>query len=186
MEAEEKKKLRQLGQLPAAPTAGTIITVFGAKGGVGKSHDQRRTWRWRWRGIESSSVCIVDLDNGFGDIAGMLDVKPERTIADMVRDIDQVERDDISRYVSAARAVGARRARRAAACSSGVAGAGAGAQGDRLLARTYDKVVLDTSGMLNELAGSGGGRRDDGALGDDVGVRQRQRLASTPSARWGT
>ncbi|MBF6600089.1 MAG: P-loop NTPase [Dehalococcoidia bacterium] len=151
LEAEEKKKLRQLGQLPAAPTAGTIITVFGAKGGVGKSTISSNLAVALAR-LESSSVCIVDLDNGFGDIAGMLDVKPERTIADMARDADQIDRDDISRYV----------ARHALSELDVLAGCSvlewrslAPEQVRRvieLLATAYDKVVLDTSGMLNELA----------------------------------
>ena len=30
----------------------------------------------------------------------MLDVKPERTMFDMIRDMDMIERDDITRYVT--------------------------------------------------------------------------------------
>ncbi len=151
LESEEKKKLRQLGQLPAAPTAGTIVTVFGAKGGVGKSTIAANLAVALAR-LERSSVCIMDLDNGFGDIAGMLDVKPERTLADMVRDIDQIDRDDIQRYVVRHplseldvlsgpsvlewRSLSAEQVRRVV----------------DLVARTYDKVVIDTSGMLSELS----------------------------------
>ncbi|MDP9237333.1 MAG: AAA family ATPase [Chloroflexota bacterium] len=151
LEAEEKKKLRQLGQLPSAPTAGTIITVFGAKGGIGKSTVSTNLAVSLAR-MGRSSVCIVDLDNGFGDIAGMLDLKPERTLADMLRDIDSIERDDISRYVTRHelteldvlvgpgvlewRKISPDQVRRVLA----------------LLEQRYDTVLLDTSGMLNELA----------------------------------
>jgi pilus assembly protein CpaE len=151
LEAEEKKKLRQLGQLPGAATAGTIVTVFGAKGGIGKSTISTNLAVALAR-MERSSVCIVDIDNGFGDIAGMLDVKPERTLFDMVRDLDMLERDDISRYVIRHeltdldvlagptvlewRKISPDHVRRVI----------------EFLAKSYDTIVLDTSGMLNELA----------------------------------
>jgi pilus assembly protein CpaE len=151
LESEEKKKLRQLGQLPTAATAGTVVTVFGAKGGIGKSTISTNLAVALAR-MERSSVCIVDLDNGFGDIAGMLDVRPERTLFDMVRDLDMLERDDIERYVTKHeltnldimagptvldwRKIAPDQVRRAV----------------EFLAKNYDTVVLDTSGMLNELA----------------------------------
>jgi pilus assembly protein CpaE len=149
--SEEKRKLRQLGQIPSAATAGTIITVFGAKGGIGKSTISTNV-AVALALQERSSVCIVDLDNGFGDIAGMLDVKPERTLFDLVRDMDMIERDDISRYVTNHeltsldvmagptvlewRKISPDQVRTAI----------------DFLARNYDTVILDTSGMLNELA----------------------------------
>jgi pilus assembly protein CpaE len=151
LEAEEKKKLRQMGQLPGAATAGTIVTVFGAKGGIGKSTISTNL-SVALALMERSSVCVVDLDNGFGDIAGMLDVKPERTLFDMVRDLDMIEREDISRYVVRHelsdldilagptvlewRKISPDHVRRVV----------------EFLAKNYDTVVLDTSGMLNELA----------------------------------
>ena len=150
LEADEKKKLRQLGQLPGAATAGTIVTVFGAKGGIGKSTISTNVAVALAR-MERASVCIVDLDNGFGDIAGMLDVNPERTLFDMVRDVDMLEREDIARYVTKHeltnldvlagpsvlewRKISPDQVRRVI----------------EFLARNYDTVVLDTSGMLNEI-----------------------------------
>ncbi len=151
LEAEEKKKLRQLGQLPGAATTGTIVTIFGAKGGIGKSTISTNVAVALAR-MERASVCVVDLDNGFGDIAGMLDVKPERTLFDMVRDLDMLEREDISRYVVRHelsdldilagptvlewRKISPDHIRRVI----------------EFLAKNYDTIVLDTSGMLNELA----------------------------------
>ena len=151
LEAEEKRKLRQLGQLPGAATAGTIITVFGAKGGIGKSTISTNLAVAMAR-MDRASVIIVDLDNGFGDIAGMLDVRPERTLFDMVRDLDMIERDDIERYVVKHeltdldvmagptvlewRKISPDQVRRSV----------------EFLASNYDTVILDTSGMLNELA----------------------------------
>lgn len=151
MEAEENRRLRKIGQLPAAPTGGTIITVFGAKGGIGKS-TLSTNLAVGLAQQHAASVVIVDLDNGFGDITGMLDVKPERTLFDLLRDIDKVEGDDLPRYlvkhewsglyVLAAptvlewRQISADQVRRVI----------------ELLARHYDKVVLDTCGTLNEIS----------------------------------
>lgn len=151
LEAEEKKKLRQLGQIPTAATSGTIVSVFGAKGGIGKSTISTNLAVALAR-MERSSVCLVDLDNGFGDIAGMLDAKPERTLADLIRDIDLVQRDDIARYVT----------RHELSDLDIVAGPSVlewrkitPDQVRRVvefLAKSYDTVVLDTAGTLNEIS----------------------------------
>jgi pilus assembly protein CpaE len=151
LESEEKRKLRQLGQLPTAPSAGTVVTVFGAKGGIGKSTISTNL-AIALAQMGRSSVVLVDLDNGFGDVAGMLDIRPERTLADLVRDIDIIERDDMQRYVTRHelteldilagpsvlewRKISPDQVRRVI----------------EVLARNYDTVLLDTSGMLNELA----------------------------------
>ncbi len=69
---------------PAAP-AGSVITMFGVKGGIGKTtlasnlavalaHETR------------GSIALVDLDLPFGDIALMLDVKPDRDVLDVLDD----------------------------------------------------------------------------------------------------
>lgn len=150
LESEEKKRLRQMGQIPTSATAGTIVTIFGAKGGIGKSTVSTNLAVSLAR-MDRSSVCLVDLDNGFADLAGMLDLKPERTLFDLVRDLDLIEREDIGRYVTRHeltdldlmagpsmldwRKLHRDDVRRAI----------------ELLARNYDTVLLDTCGMLNEL-----------------------------------
>ena len=151
LEAEENRRLRKLGQLAAAPTQGTIITVFGAKGGIGKSTVCTNV-AVALAKQHTASVVVVDLDNGFGDITGMLDVKPERTLFDLLRDIDKVEADDLPKYlvkhelsglsVLAApnvlewRQISPDQVRRVI----------------ELLAKHFDKVVLDTCGTLNEIS----------------------------------
>ncbi len=147
---EEKKRLRQMGQIPSSASAGTIVTVFGAKGGIGKSTVSANL-AVALAQMERSSVCLVDLDDGFADLADMLDVKPERTLFDLVRDLDMIEREDIGRYVAHHqftpldlmagpslldwRKLHRDDVRRAI----------------ELLARNYDTVILDTSGSMNEL-----------------------------------
>jgi pilus assembly protein CpaE len=150
MEAEENRRLRKSGRLEMAPSVGTVITVFGAKGGIGKSTLSTNLAVALAR--QGSSTVIVDLDNGFGDVTGMLDIRPERTLADFARDVETAERDDLKRYLSrheisgldvlAAppilqwRTVAVEDVRRCVG----------------LLAKHYDKVVLDTSGTLNEIS----------------------------------
>jgi pilus assembly protein CpaE len=148
--AEEKKRMRQMGQIPSSATAGTIVTIFGAKGGIGKS-TVATNLAVSMAQMERSSVCLVDLDNGFADVADMLDMKPERTLFDLVRDLDMIEREDIARYVT----------RHSLTDLDLMAGPSLldwrklhrddVRRAIELLARNYDTVILDTCGTLNEL-----------------------------------
>jgi pilus assembly protein CpaE len=66
---------------------GTIITVFGVKGGIGKTTTAVNIAA----GIAQETkhhVALVDADLQFGDCAMMLDVVPERTIAEAVGEAD--------------------------------------------------------------------------------------------------
>lgn len=92
LESEERKKLRLSGQAKALGPRGLVITVFGAKGGVGKSTVATNL------GVALSSalgqsVVLIDADAGFGDVSAMLDIKPERTIMDLLQNVDRVDRD---------------------------------------------------------------------------------------------
>jgi len=148
--AEEKKRLRQIGHIPSSATTGTVITVFGAKGGIGKSTVSSNL-AVAMAQMQRSSVCLVDMDDGFGDLADMLDLKPERTMFDLVRDLDLLEREDIARYV----------VRHQFTRLDVLAGANLlewrklhrddVRRAIDLLARNYDTVIIDTSGSLSEL-----------------------------------
>jgi pilus assembly protein CpaE len=94
----------------------------------------------------------VDADNSFGDVAAMLDLRPDRTIVDLVRDVDTVEREGVNEYLTRH--------------SSGLWVLPAPREGllwrsvqpDRfrkvvgLLSRRFDIVLVDTAGSLNDLA----------------------------------
>ena len=74
---------------PAGAPAGKLITVFSAKGGVGKTTVSTNLAVLLAEG--RNSVCLVDLDLAFGDVAVSLQILPTRTIADAVsmgHDID--------------------------------------------------------------------------------------------------
>ncbi len=63
---------------------GKIITVFSAKGGVGKTTISTNLAIALAEG-GAHEVCIVDLDLSFGDVAIALQIFPTRTIADSVQ-----------------------------------------------------------------------------------------------------
>src|SRR5205823_465895 len=71
-------------QLAVAP-AGTIISVVGVKGGIGKT-TVATNLALSLVQETSSSVVIADLDLPFGDVAMMLDLHPERNVSDAMDD----------------------------------------------------------------------------------------------------
>jgi len=77
---------------PTAPT-GSIVAVFGVKGGVGKT-TLATNLAVALAQESSASVALVDLDVPFGDVALMLDMHPEQDILDALADgvVDDLER----------------------------------------------------------------------------------------------
>ena len=61
---------------------GTVLTVFGAKGGIGKSTIATNLAAAIARETDLS-VLIIDMDTRFGDVAVMLDLEPTYTIIDL-------------------------------------------------------------------------------------------------------
>ena len=88
MAAEEHRRLRQAGQALAPAASGTVLTVFGAKGGIGKSTVATNLAVSLAK--HGSSTVIVDLDTGFGDVTAMLDVKAQHTLASLARNAAQI------------------------------------------------------------------------------------------------
>lgn len=151
LDQEEHRQRRMTGEVTQVATAGgTVITVFGAKGGIGKTTiaTNLATALVRETG---QTVALVDMDTRFGDVAIMMDVPVDRNIADLTRRLDHVDRSNIKEYL--------------VQHSSGVAILPAPSHpGDwnvvspdhieqivRLLAQTHDFVILDTPGTFNEM-----------------------------------
>jgi pilus assembly protein CpaE len=76
----------------AAPSAGTVVAVVGAKGGIGKTMIATNLAAAIAR-QEQHSVVIVDLDTRFGDVAIMLDVQPVYTVADVAANVQNLDRE---------------------------------------------------------------------------------------------
>jgi pilus assembly protein CpaE len=94
VQAHNADRLRVVsaGQDSGAPT-GSIISVFGVKGGVGKT-TLATNLAVALAQEGSASVALVDLDVPFGDVALMLDMHPEQDILDALSDgtVDDLER----------------------------------------------------------------------------------------------
>ena len=84
-------RVASTGHDPTAPT-GSIIAVFGVKGGVGKT-TLATNLAVALAQESSASVALVDLDVPFGDVALMLDMHPEQDILDALADgvVDDLE-----------------------------------------------------------------------------------------------
>ncbi|MEX2245918.1 MAG: P-loop NTPase [Dehalococcoidia bacterium] len=150
LEQEERKRLRADGQTTEGAARGTVITVFGAKGGIGKTTISTNLATSLAK-ITGASVCLLDMDTRFGDVAIMMDIAVEASIADVAKRIDDLDRDKIRDYL--------------VKHHSGVAIMPAPLHPTEwrnltpqhiekiveLLAQTHDYVVIDTPGTFNEL-----------------------------------
>ena len=150
LEQEEKKRLRADGLTSEVAARGTVITVFGAKGGIGKTTISTNLAVTLAK-MTGANVCLLDMDTRFGDVAIMMDVAVEASIADVARKIDDIDRDKIRDYL--------------VKHYSGVSILPAPLHPTEwrnmtpqhieriveLLAQTHDYVVIDTPGTFNEL-----------------------------------
>lgn len=150
LEQEERKRLRADGAVSESAGRATVITVFGAKGGIGKTTISTNLATTLAK-MTGASVCLLDMDTRFGDVAIMMDVAVEASIADVARQIDDIDRDKIRDYL--------------VKHQSGVAILPAPLHPTEwrnmtpqhiekiveLLAQTHDYVVIDTPGTFNEL-----------------------------------
>jgi pilus assembly protein CpaE len=134
---------------PNAPT-GSIISVFGVKGGVGKT-TLATNLAVALVQESSASVALVDLDVPFGDVALMLDIHPEKDILDA---LDEAVLDDLERLQSLL----VRTAHGVHVLSSPLAPDDAGAVDSRRVGRLLSRlaalhqfVLVDTPVGLTEL-----------------------------------
>ncbi|MFA7248142.1 MAG: P-loop NTPase [Dehalococcoidia bacterium] len=131
----------------SALAGGTVITVFGPKGGIGKTtlatnlaiSIQRRT---------EARVAIVDVDADFGDVAVIMGIEPERTMRDLLDAYRDGElpplQDFMALHSSGVHVLGTRHAERIGTMPD----PDAIATLIRQLVRTYDFVIVDTPGAF--------------------------------------
>jgi len=98
LEREERRRLH-LGDEGTQPAArGTVMTVFGAKGGIGKTTIATNL-ATALAHATNANVVLVDMDTRFGDVAIMMDIAVEHSIADIARQIEQLDRESIKDYL---------------------------------------------------------------------------------------
>jgi pilus assembly protein CpaE len=150
LERKEREGMRRRGELAEPVAQGTVITVFGAKGGIGKTTIASNL-AVALVSEAHQTVALVDMDTRFGDVAITMDIPVERSIADLARNLDNVDRNSLREYL--------------VTHESGVHILPAPtrpsdwrnltAQHIRdvvdVLAQTHDFVILDTPGTFNEI-----------------------------------
>ncbi|MEE8543511.1 MAG: AAA family ATPase [Gammaproteobacteria bacterium] len=94
LESEERKRLRLSGQSKGLGPKGLVVTVFGAKGGVGKTTLATNLGVALASNL-GQSVVLVDADNSFGDVADMLELPAEPSIVEFARDLETMERGNV-------------------------------------------------------------------------------------------
>ncbi|OGO51433.1 MAG: hypothetical protein A2148_11890 [Chloroflexi bacterium RBG_16_68_14] len=94
LEQEERRRLQLEGEANEPVARGTVVTVFGAKGGIGKTTIATNLATAMVQAT-NANVALVDMDTRFGDVAIMMDIAVERSIADVARRIDELNRESI-------------------------------------------------------------------------------------------
>ncbi|HHZ20470.1 MAG TPA: MinD/ParA family protein [Firmicutes bacterium] len=100
-EVECKRRLSQGLPPDGAKTVrepGRVITVFSTKGGVGKSIFAVNL-AVSLQQVSKRRVVLLDLDLQFGDVAMLLDLLPKRSIADLVSEMEHMDKDLVEAHL---------------------------------------------------------------------------------------
>jgi len=150
LELGERRKRRDAGSQMLGPH-GAIITVFGAKGGVGKTTIAANLAVALVRNA-GQSVVLVDADDTFGDAAAMLELLPERTVADGLRAAHAVDGESAKDFLTLHPSGLAVVSTPASPLEwKGVTGEPVQRMLYRL-ARQFDIVLVDTAGTLSDVS----------------------------------
>lgn len=147
---EEQRQLARWTDTTGTTAKGTILTVAGAKGGIGKT-TLATNIAVAMRRVTGQEVALVDGDAQFGDVAVMLDLDVERSVADLARDEEDINRAVMQNYMSRH--------------DSGVSVLMAASEPDdwramrpehvtsiaQSLAETHEYVIIDTPGVMNDV-----------------------------------
>jgi pilus assembly protein CpaE len=90
LEQEERRQLRRAGHFTPS-VRGTVVTITGAKGGVGKSVVAINL-ALALRRLTGRSVALLDADTHFGDVATMLNLPIEHPVTRTIGQINQLDR----------------------------------------------------------------------------------------------
>ncbi len=97
---QERRQALQSGE-PGSnlKSAGMVITIFGAKGGIGKTTTATNL-ATAFVAINAGSAVIVDVDTVFGDAAMMLDVPVEMSLVEAADKVDELDRESLGSYLT--------------------------------------------------------------------------------------
>ena len=98
MEQEERKRIHVGSDVSEPVARGTTVTIFGAKGGIGKTTIATNLATALVR-TTGANVVLVDMDTRFGDVAIMMDIAVETSIADLGRRVEELDRESIKDYL---------------------------------------------------------------------------------------
>jgi pilus assembly protein CpaE len=129
---------------------GTMIAVFGVKGGIGKTVTAVNLAAGISRGTKNR-VALVDADTQFGDCAVMLDIVPERTIVDAAGEVDPTAPHLIEPYLNDHASHLSLLAAPASPADADQVTPELMGNALRSLAATNDFVVIDTSPQIDAL-----------------------------------
>lgn len=95
---ERRRALTSGDPVPGLRSTGMVITVFGAKGGIGKT-TVATNLATAFVAMNAGSAVIVDMDTVFGDAAMMLDVPVEASLVEAAERIDELDREKLGSYL---------------------------------------------------------------------------------------
>ncbi len=143
----------------AREAVGTVITIFGARGGIGKSTIATNLAVGLARGTDRS-VLVIDMDTGFGNVALMMSIQPTSTIVDLAG-LDEPLDAATFRRALVAHESGAFVLPAPGDPSAWGAVTAAQVQGVvRFAAHQFDYVILDTAGIFNDIVATAVGIAD--------------------------
>lgn len=97
--ASEQKRKNVLNSENREPELGKVITVFSTKGGIGKTTIAANL-AVALASQTGEKVGVIDADLQFGDMALFLNLLPQATIADLIKDIDNLDEALLDGYLT--------------------------------------------------------------------------------------
>ncbi len=147
---EERRQARISGEMDEPVACGTVLTVFGAKGGIGKTTIATNLATALVQKTDQS-VVVVDLDTRFGDVAILMDIPVERSIADLALPEEEINRELLQDCLYTHNTGMTILPAPVRPTDWRSIHAGHIERVVTLLAQTYDYVILDTPGTFNDV-----------------------------------